>query len=395
MSMAESALVGLDVGTTFVKAVVYTDDLRPLGEAQARTPWVVTAEGTEADPETLARTAVDCVVRAVASAGPPVRVRALGVTGMGETGVLVDADDRPVAPAIAWHDTRTAADPRALGRDLPDFGAHAGRPPDDRPSLAKWRWLRDAGHELDRARRWYAVAEWVAHRLGGRPGSDLSLASRTGALDVRSGRLYAPALEWAGAGGRWIGELVPSGAPAGRVGVGPPELAGAALSVAGLDCYASAHALGADEPHIAFLSCGTSGATIRVLDEWPDLAAAAAAGFTVDRHLDGRRAAMLGATPCGLVLQPLRDRLGPPAAAAGPEWDRAYDTVAQAEARVMGAMERLCGPTHRLVASGGWIEHAGLRESLRRRVGRGLEPLIDQTSAARGAALIARDGAGS
>jgi sugar (pentulose or hexulose) kinase len=391
MSMAESALVGVDVGTTLIKAVVRSGDLHPLGEAQARTPWIAGPQGIEADPEWLAVVAIGCVMRALSAAGPEVRVRALGVTGMGETGVLVDAQDRPLAPAIAWHDTRTSADPGALGREIPDFGAFAGRPADDRPSLAKWRWLADAGFALDDARRWYSVAEWVAHRLGGSPGSDLSLASRTGALDVRAAEPWGPALEWSGARAGWFGELVPSGAPAGRVAVGPRGLVGAVICVAGLDSYASARALAAEGAETAFLSCGTSGATIRVLDGWPDLARAAAAGFTVDRHLDGRRPVVLGATVCGLVLQPLRDRLGPPDDPAAPEWQRAYADVAEAQSQVIGAMERLCGPTRRVVASGGWIEHPGLEAALRTRVGRGLEPRVDATSAARGAAIVARD----
>lgn len=393
MSMAESALVGVDVGTTFIKAVVCGEDLRLLGEAQVRTPWVATAAGgTEADPDALAVTALSCLDRALSGAVAPVRVRALGVSGMGETGVLVDGAGRPIAPAIAWHDARGSAEARDLDEALPSFRARAGRPPDERPSLVKWRLLGSAGHDLGRVRRWYSVAEWVARRLGARPGSELSLASRTGAIDVRSGAPYDEALEWSGGSAGWLGELVPAGAVAGRVDAGPPELVGATVSVTGLDAYASARALGADAPGTALLSCGTSGATIRVLERWPDLTQAAADGFTVDRYIDGRSAAVLGAIPCGLVLQPLRDRLGPPGDPAGTVWSDAYASVAEDEARIIGALEGLCGPTGRIVAAGGWIEHAGLRAALRERLGDVVEPSIDPASAARGAALIARDG---
>lgn len=387
--MPENALMGVDVGTTFIKAVVYAEDLTPLGGAQARTPWSAVSPGIEADPAALADTTIACVERAFAAAGD-VRVCAIGVTGMGETGVLADRHDRPVAPAIAWHDDRGTVEAGALAHDLTDFAERSGRRPDDRPTLVKWRWLADAGYDLGRAHRWYSVPEWIAHRLGGRPLSELSLASRSGVLDVGTAQLYTAALEWSGARAAWFGELVSAGAPAGRVGGGSAGLVGAVVSVAGLDCYASALAIGADDASTAFLSCGTSGAAVRVLTSWPGLARAAAAGLTVDRYLDGQRAAVLGATPCGLVLQPLRDRLGGPGDPPGPEWTAAYEAVADAEGDLLGAMSRLFGDTRRIIAAGGWIEHPGLTAALRRRLGDGLEPRTDPTSAARGAAILAR-----
>lgn len=394
MSMPENALMGVDVGTTLIKVVAYSETLSILGEARVRTPWITSGVGVEADPEVLAQTAIRCIEQALSAIARPVRVRALGITGMGETGVLADARGRPMAPAIAWHDERGGAEAGALAAELPGFAGRSGRRADERPSVVKWRWLRANGYELEGARRWYAVAEWVAVRLGARPGSELSLASRTGCLDVRAGELFTEALAWSGADPGWLGQLVPAGVAAGRAEVGPAEIRGAVVSVAGLDCYASSHALDADVPETAFLSCGTSGATVRILEKWPDRAAAAAAGFTVDRYLDGRRAAVLGATPCGLVLQPLRDRLGPPGAAPGPEWNRAYDAVAEAESHLIGSMERFCDPTRRVVTAGGWIEHAGLEEALRRRLGPSLDSRDDQNSAARGAAMLARDAAG-
>jgi sugar (pentulose or hexulose) kinase len=387
--MPDNALMGVDVGTTFIKAVVYAEDLTPLGGAQSRTPWSAVSPGIEADPDALAETTIACIERAFAAAGE-VQVRAIGITGMGETGVLADRHDRPVAPAIAWHDDRGNAEARALAHELTDFAERAGRRPDDRPSLVKWRWLAGAGYDLGRAQRWYSVPEWIARRLGGRPPSELSLASRTGVIDVGTAQPYAAGLEWSGADSGWFGEFAHAGASAGRVDTGPAGLIGAVVSVAGLDCYASALAIGADEASTALLSCGTSGAVVRVLTSWPDLGQAAAAGLTVDRYLDGHRPAVLGATPCGLVLQPLRDRLGEPGIPAASEWTSAYEAVAAAEGGLLAVMNQLFGDVQRIVAAGGWIEHPGLRAALKRRLGDRLEARTDPTSAARGAAILAR-----
>lgn len=411
--MARDAVVGVDVGTTFIKAVVFDPDLAVLGDGMVRTPWRVTPTGTTADPRKLADAAVDAVGRALRDARDAGAVRALSVTGMGETGVFVDARGEPLAPAIAWHDPSGQEQAVALERDLSDFAVIAGRRPTDRASVVKWRLMVDRGVDLSRAARWYSVAEWVVAVFGARPQSDLSLASRTGAVDVRGARSYDDALRWAGGSADWFGELVPSGTPAGPVTHGPSQLIGAVAMVAGLDGYASV--LGVDEmgPAVAILSCGTSGAAMREVVGVPtddSMCRAAAMDLTVDRSLDGRGLVLLGATPCGLILQPMRDVLGAPPSVlpsapassaggvwppgdnppSGELWRRAYEAVADGQARLVRDLERLGPPVERVVAVGGWIADPGLRGALERRLPGRLQVRADATTAALGAARLAR-----
>ena len=49
--MTAPALVGLDVGTTRVKAVAYTPDGAPLAVAERATPWLRSPEGVEMDAD--------------------------------------------------------------------------------------------------------------------------------------------------------------------------------------------------------------------------------------------------------------------------------------------------------------------------------------------------------
>src|SRR5262249_22952204 len=98
---ASVILVGVDVGTTAVKAAAFDSSLNELSRGRAATPWA----GTELDPAQL----LDAAVAAIGEALPEGReVAAVGVAGMAETGVLVDASGVPVVPSIAWHDTRGA-----------------------------------------------------------------------------------------------------------------------------------------------------------------------------------------------------------------------------------------------------------------------------------------------
>lgn len=405
-------LLGVDMGTTFIKAVVYDDAFRVEGEAKVRTPWTQTATGAQAEPERLAAAAEAAIERALAACTPGDPVAALGVTGMGETGVLVDAWGNALAPAIAWHDRGGLEFARALDREHPDFARRAGRRPTERCSIVKWRELRGVGVDLSAGTRWYSIAEWVVHRLGGVPGSDASLASRTGGVDVRRGEVDEGLVGWAGGRPDWFGPLTASGTPAGRVnGVAGPH-DGAVLTVAGLDAYASALAVGALGRHVAFLSCGTSGAAVRsVSGDLSDVAIqrATALDLTIDRSLDGDGLVVLGATPCGLILQPLYDVLGPPAAArletdqidaAGRMapvtlWRRAFDAVADGQTRLIRDVERIGDTVMEIVAAGGWIAQPGLRDALERRLGRRLMVHADENTAALGAAMLAQRALGS
>jgi sugar (pentulose or hexulose) kinase len=129
-------LVGLDVGTTAVKAAAFDTDLRELAHGRAPTPWRAVPTGAELDPDDLLDAAAAAAREAVAAAGAG-QVVGLGVAGMAETGVLIDERGRPVVPSIAWHDTR--GDPERLAHDLPGFPARTGLPATPLCTLVKYR----------------------------------------------------------------------------------------------------------------------------------------------------------------------------------------------------------------------------------------------------------------
>ncbi len=143
-------------------------------------------------PNALLGAVVDAAREALERA-PDGDLVGIGVTSVAETGMLLDADGAVLHRPVAWHDSRGAAEARALARDLPDFTQRTGLPASALCSLAKLRHLGTEG-----AARWLNVGEWIVHRLGGRQVSELSLSSRTGLLDLEPVAPYADALAWAG-----------------------------------------------------------------------------------------------------------------------------------------------------------------------------------------------------
>jgi sugar (pentulose or hexulose) kinase len=133
-------LVGIDVGTTWCKAGVVSAEGRELAHDRVPLPWRRVPTGAEVDPDELVDAAVEAARRALARAQEG-RVAGVGVTGMAETGALLDSAERPVVPAIAWHDERGAGDIASLAAELSaeEFSATTGLPLTPVCTLAKLR----------------------------------------------------------------------------------------------------------------------------------------------------------------------------------------------------------------------------------------------------------------
>ncbi|MGZ6881096.1 MAG: FGGY family carbohydrate kinase, partial [Mycobacteriaceae bacterium] len=106
--MPQALLVGVDVGTTSCKVTVCTAAGREVASGKAPLEWEVTGSGVETAPEAVLR-AVGSALAAASAQSPSGSMAAVGVTGMGEAGVLLSDVNQPLTPVIAWHDDRDRA----------------------------------------------------------------------------------------------------------------------------------------------------------------------------------------------------------------------------------------------------------------------------------------------
>jgi sugar (pentulose or hexulose) kinase len=311
---AVDLVVGLDVGTTRVKALAVTLQGAVIAEQALETPWVHRGAEAEVDPMLLARIAAE-VLAALADGFPDdARVLGIGVTGIAEAGALIDAAGQPLAPALAWHDPRgdVAAIDAAIGRKA--FHETVGMRLNSKPSLAKILWLRQNIDEARRAVNFLCVAEWIVFSLGGERVSELSLASRTGLLDVLAAKPWQAATDLVGAS-LLSDRIVIAGEACGSThGVLPTAFDGAVLTVCGMDHQSAAFSSGAAVSGALFDSMGTAEALLRFepassmtptkLGELTEEDLAVLWGVIPD-HV-----CVLGATLTGLSLERVRRMLG-------------------------------------------------------------------------------------
>ncbi|SFQ27015.1 erythritol kinase (L-erythritol 4-phosphate-forming) [Bradyrhizobium sp. Ghvi] len=110
-SLQRDVIIGIDAGTSLIKAVAFSYDGRHLGDFSLPNTYM-TSPGGHVEQD-MSRTWTDTVaaLRGLVAAVPDIsqRLAAVGVTGQGDGTWLIDDDGRPVAPALLWLDSRAAS----------------------------------------------------------------------------------------------------------------------------------------------------------------------------------------------------------------------------------------------------------------------------------------------
>jgi len=185
-------LIAYDLGTTGNKASLHHDDGR-LVSAVTVGYGVNFADGgvAEQDPEDWWNAVVQATRTLMARSGAdPADVIGLTVSGQMMGAVLLDANYRPVRPAIIWADTRSTKQTAALEQRIGIEPAYAllGHRLNPTYSLEKVMWVRDEEPDVFARVRHFCVAkDYVVSRLTGRLATDRSDASATNAYDQGRG----------------------------------------------------------------------------------------------------------------------------------------------------------------------------------------------------------------
>jgi xylulokinase len=318
-------LIGVDVGSTHVKAALVAPGSGVVYVARRATPTDAVPGGAWHRPEALLA-AVESAVSECAAAAPGGGPVGIGIASMSEAGCGLDSRGRPIGRILAWYDSRPAPQAEWLERRIGAAAlfARTGLRPEAKYTLPKLLWLREQQpHSIARMARWAGVAELVAHRLAGRLVTNASLACRSAAFDVAARRWDPELLALAGMTPDRMPELLPLGAAAGGLTasaaarLGLPS--GIPVVVAGHDHMAGAIGAGAVRPGDALDSMGSAevAALITAAPALDD--EGRRSGFSCGCHaLDGEWYLAGGLQASGALVEWFIDRFLP-----GAEEDRA------------------------------------------------------------------------
>jgi glycerol kinase len=182
--MTPRLLLGVDEGTTAVKAALFDERLRPVRESRRdkvnRHPhlgWV------EQDGEEVLRAVVEAVAELLED--PPGEVVVCGLDHQGESVLAWDAESGvPLTPVVVWQDKRSQEILDRLGSDEEEIRHRSGLPLDPYFSAGKLAWLLEHDEAVAKARdagtlRMGTVDSFLCDRLGAGFATDASTASRT------------------------------------------------------------------------------------------------------------------------------------------------------------------------------------------------------------------------
>jgi xylulokinase len=263
----EQLLLGIDVGTTSVKAALFDLNGRLEGGASAEYPTHHVRPGwVEQHPEDWWQ-AVCTAVRQAVGGVPNGRERVVGLAVSAQAPTLIPLDNNgmPLRPALIWMDRRAEAE---VGQLVEHLGADeifhvTGNRPDPYYVAPKIMWYKNHEPHLLAQTRWYVqINGYINYRLTGTLALDHVHAALLGLRDYTTGEWSAALCEACGvtpehfppifAGHNLQGEVTPEAAELTGLKAGTPVMVGT------VDGAAAAVEAGVAEAGIAAEMTGTS-----------------------------------------------------------------------------------------------------------------------------------------
>jgi xylulokinase len=268
-----ACVIGIDVGTTNCKAAAYSADGTLKATASRKTvTYYLENNWAEFDPGQL----WDAVQEVLGDVTRQLKekVDGIAIASMGAAGVLLDENDQWIHRSIAWFDTRTEEIARWW---IETFGAEeiysiTGFVPNPMAGITKVQWIRDRLPEpFQRVKHWLSMQDYIAYRLTGQAGVDLSVGCRTMAVDLRRCCWSREILAHARIPVEICSTLKRSGELVGRVTAQAAKLTGVAEDIpvfaGGMDYVCGAFACGLIKSGEVLSAVGTSEQILMVIDE--------------------------------------------------------------------------------------------------------------------------------
>ncbi len=272
-------IAAIDCGTTGAKAIIFDTTGARYGTAYQEYPCDFPAPNrVEQDAEVLFEACVEVLARAIAATDiDPADIRALSFSTQRCTTIPVDAECRPLRPAISWQDNRSDSQcdgvRDAIGEQV--FYKTTGLPIANVWTLLKIMWIRKEEPEIyEKTHKFLNPHGFLLKRFGSQDFvEDLSNASLHGLVCVTTGDWEADFIARTGIDRAKLPELVTSGTALGSISRDVAERTGLSadtiLVAGGGDQQCAGIGAGVIQPGIGSVTLGTAGVVICSFDEPP------------------------------------------------------------------------------------------------------------------------------
>ncbi len=308
-----SYLLGIDVGSTNLKAVLFGYDGRVVAKADVPTEcshpekdhpdWAVWR------PEQIWSGIADSI-RRVVSGKDASAVKAVSVTGMGMDGVPLDKDGKWLYPFISWHCPRTLPQQewwiKTIGADK-QFNMGGNQIWTFNTAL-RLIWMRENEPDiLAKTHKWVLIEDFVNFMLCGEYATDYSMASTTLLFDQRARKWNDELMKTTGIDRNLLCDAKPAGTVIGKVHAVAAERTGLKIGtpvvLGGHDYSCGCLPTGAFEPGVVLDVLGTWEMVVAALDSPVLTPEARQMGVLIDSHVARNKYAVMGATVAADMLE--------------------------------------------------------------------------------------------
>jgi len=209
--------IGIDLGTTSIKAAVFDETGRRLA---LRSVEYTLDTGTPGFVEFPAGWYVDICRELIDSLAAEHPVAALAVDSQGETLVLADGEGTPLCPAVNWTDIRAVTE---AGMIEEKFGRRRVYEVTGQPEItggwpaSKLLWFRRNRPDIfSRTKKIFLLEDWIIYKLCGAFVSESTLQSSTIYFDIRRRCWWDEMLDFIGVSRSMLPEIVPCGSIVGK-----------------------------------------------------------------------------------------------------------------------------------------------------------------------------------
>ncbi len=327
---------GVDLGTTNTKVLSVDSDGKFIAITKESTEWLVLPNGKiEANVDQIYKLLLDCINRLITLTKNEIgdfQVAGIGITGMAESGVILDQNRNLLTQPVAWFDSRGEKEMNDLGADFKnEYQTKTGLVFKPESSLSTLLAMKSDGFDFkQKGLVWLNLSEYVAFKFTGTLATEPSLASRTALFDQSTLKFWQRAKQILGVEESFIPEQRFAGQSWGNIVSNqlPAELQNAVVTVGGHDHPVAAVGSGATGDDQVFNSAGTGDAIVRsVPGTLTDQQRAALTGLGVSagRHTLQNATVLIGGSRGGLVLRRALDLIGARSGDALKAIDDAWD----------------------------------------------------------------------
>lgn len=206
-------IIGVDVGTSSVKAVLYNSTTQVLAEASYGYELHRNAAGmAEQEPEEVVTATEKAIRDAAAQADLSTgKLLAVSISSANQSLILLDENKSPLSRLITWADSRAqqAADKLKMMTEGQQLYFKTGTPVHPMSTLTKLLWLKEDEPELFAKTAYFAdIKAYLFYRLFNEFKVDISIASCTGLVSLKTGQWDPQALELTGITKEQLPEIV-------------------------------------------------------------------------------------------------------------------------------------------------------------------------------------------